>query len=272
MFKFCYNDNGLRDMKLIDAITDISKYGYDAVEISFHQNHIHPMHYDIKEVQNIKELCEELSLEIAGVAVGASDLLSDIPYEPSLINPNKEERKRRMKLLTASIDIAKELGTSNVIFASGKKMDGISSEEAMEVLCEEIKKLLAYEPSMTLLIEPEPDFFIGTTEAAIELIKKVNNDRFRMNLDLGHVIVCEEDYLNKIDKALPYAKHIHIEDIKDRVHYHLIPGTADMDFDKIFEMIKKHNYQGAISVELYNHNKKWKEALGESLSFLKQYK
>ena len=272
MFQFCYNDNGLRGMDMLKAIKNVKKYGYDAIEISFHENHIHPMHYKVEDVKKVKDLCEQLDLKIAAVAAGADNLLSDVPFEPSLIHSQKDKRALRVQLLKNSIDIAYELGTDKVIFASGKKTDEVTEEDAMDYLYNEIKELLAYNKNMTLLIEPEPGFFIGTTTKAIELIKKVADERFKLNLDLGHVNVCEKDYLDKIAKALPYAKHIHIEDFKDKVHYHLIPGTGEMDFDKIFQLIKANHFAEVISVELYTFTDNWEQALGQSISYLNNFK
>ena len=71
---------------------------------------------------------------------------------------------------------------------------------------------------------------------------------------------------------MPFTRHMHIEDIKGRVHHHEIPGEGDIDFDRVFSILHKANYAHYISVELHHHNDRWQSALSESLAFLNRYR
>lgn len=269
MFKYCYNNNGLRNMSLEDSLKNTKKIGYDAIEISFHQNHIHPLSVTNEEIYKVRSFCEKEGLKIAAIAAGADNLLSEVAFEPSLINPVVSEREKRMDLIKKSMDITQKMGVQYLIFASGKYHKEISQDDAMKILIDEVKELLNYNKEVSLLIEPEPDFFIGTSEAALKLIEKIDDDRFKMNLDIGHVYCCEDNFLEAIEKSLPHARHIHIEDIKDRIHFHEIPGEGDIDFKEVFRLLKMHRYEYYISVELYNHIENWERAMVESLAYLK---
>ena len=272
MFKLSYNSNGLRCMDPIQAINEVAKAGYDGIELSFHPAHINPLEIDYALLDRVKDALNTNHLVLASIASGCADLLSDEPYEPSLISPDQEGRKRRIDMMKNSITIAKYLNCPILSFASGFRKNEMSEEEANKILVDGIQELLRESGDLILAIEPEPDMFIGTSSSAIKLIDEIQNEYLKLNLDIGHVNCCEEDYLKKIDKALDYTVHCHIEDIKNRIHSHLIPGDGDIEFDRIWDILKKHSYPYFISVELYNHSDIWQTALEESISYLRNLK
>ncbi|MBZ9607166.1 sugar phosphate isomerase/epimerase [Clostridium estertheticum] len=268
MPKISYNTNGLRKLDLIEAINKVKKFGYDGLEMSFHDNHINPLKVSRERLLQVKKTCKDIDIDIVCIATGADKLLSYEPFEPSLINTEKEGRRKRIDLLKKSIAIAKYLEVPVLNFASGKLKEGMDKEKAMEYLCEGIDTLLKEDDKIILAIEPEPNFFVGTSAVAVELIKKINNPRFRLNLDIGHVYCCENDFYGALENSLQYTRHIHIEDIKNKVHYHEIPGEGDINFQKVFEILKKYNYEDYVSVELYNHSEMCDKALKESKEYL----
>ena len=75
-----------------------------------------------------------------------------------------------------------------------------------------------------------------------------------------------ETVVNALDRKL---FHIHIEDIKARKHYHLIPGTGDIDFAELFRILEHHNYEGFATVELYTYPHEPEAAARQALSYLK---
>ncbi|ASA25732.1 sugar phosphate isomerase/epimerase family protein [Paenibacillus donghaensis] len=269
--KVSYNTNGLRHLTIKEALKTVRNYNYDGVELSFHENHLHPLMTTRKEVEELKNFCSDHNIIISCISAGADNLLGEMPFEPSLINPNKACRSVRKDFLKRSIEIANNLNSPYLVFASGKLKDNIDRDMAYSWLLESIEELLSECGGLTLLIEPEPEFLISTSTGAIQLIKDSNNEHFKMNLDIGHVNCCEDDYLNAIDKALPFTKHIHIEDIKDRIHYHEILGQGHLDFPRIFSILSKHNYDGFVSVELYNHTGVHQKALKESYEFINKH-
>ncbi|MCX7923167.1 MAG: sugar phosphate isomerase/epimerase [Clostridia bacterium] len=269
MIKFSYNGNGLRNISIEDAIRNVALNGYDGIELSLLKNQLFPFTVNDKQLNSIKNVAADSGIKIACLATGGSDLLSDIPYEPSLITPDKEGRKKRIELLKRSIEIAKYLGSPVMNFASGFKNKEMAADDARKYFIEGVQILLDDCKELILAVEPEPDMFIGTTEAAISAIEEVNSPYFKLNLDIGHVYCSEDEYLNKIEKALDYTVHCHIEDIKNRIHHHQIPGTADIDFSSVFKILKAKGYNNFVSVELFHHADVWQQALSESIKYLK---
>ena len=268
MTKLCFNSTTLRYIDLFKALLLIKQSGYDGVELMLNDTHLHPLKQSVKEVAEIRSFCSDNDIDIVCVAAGGANVLGYEDYEPSLIHPKKFQRSLRLEFIKRSMELACYLDSPVLNINSGRPRGDISSEEAYEHLFYGFEELLKGAGDLTLVLEPEPNFFVGTTEVAIDFIKKVGSPRLRLNLDIGHVFCSEENCYENIEKALPYSRHIHIEDIKNGVHHHEIPGEGDIDFERVMSSIKRSPYEHYISVELHHHDNDWERALQESRDFL----
>ena len=270
MIPLAYNTNGLRNIPLSRAIEEVSNAGYEGIELSLHSSHFHPFETSRQKLGELKSVLGDYPVAPVCIAAGAADLLSDQPFEPSLISPEQEKRQQRIDLLCSTIDIAAFLSVPVVNFASGILKKGESPEKAEANLIEAIESCLKNAGNIILAIEPEPGMFIETSVQAISLIGKIGSAQLRLNLDIGHVQCCEEDLFGSISRSLSYVRHMHIEDIKAKVHDHEIPGEGDLDFRSIFRILKDSDYKYYLSVELYHHADVWERALRQSHQHLLQ--
>lgn len=268
MFKLCFNSTTLRNIDLFKALILIKEYGYEGVELTINDTHVHPLKNTNDRFNEIKSFCEDKGIAIVCLAAGGPNVLGDEPYEPSLINKDPRKREERLDFIKRSMELAVHLNSPVLNINSGKLRPDVSAPEAQEYLLDGIHELLTRAGDLILVLEPEPDFFIGTTQKAIEIINEVDSDKLRLNLDIGHVFCSEDDCYRHIEDSLPYARHIHIEDIKGGVHHHEIPGEGDLDFDRIIGAIKEAGYDHYVSVELHHHDSVWQRALKESRDYL----
>lgn len=268
MFKLCFNSTTLRNIDVFQALNLIKQYGYEGVELTLNDTHFHPLKHNRSKLKEIKVYSQDNEIDIVCVAAGGPDLLGDEPYEPSLIHMESSKRKERIDFIKQCIDVANDLNSPILNINSGILKEGGRPEKAYEFLYNSIHELLAQVGDLILVIEPEPNFFIGTTNQAIELIEKIDSPNLKLNLDIGHVFCSEENCYEHIKNALPYSRHIHIEDIKNGVHYHEIPGDGDIDFKEIIDLIKNAGYAHYVSVELHHHDAVWQKALKESREYL----
>ncbi len=271
MFKFCFNSTTLRNLDLFEALREVYACGYSGVELTLNESHLHPLHSSPQRVRAVADFCANNGFDLVCLAAGGENLLSAASYEPSLITDDANGRRTRIDLLKRSIQIAHQLNIPVLNFNSGRLKTGVEPARAWDDLKSAVRELLKDRGETILVLEPEPGFFIGTTADAINLIGEIAHPRLRLNLDLGHVNCSEEDCYGAIERALPYTRHIHIEDIKGRVHHHEIPGEGDIDFDRVFAAINQAKYSHYISVELHHHADIWQRALKESLAFLAPY-
>jgi hydroxypyruvate isomerase len=269
MTKFSFNSTTLRNMDVFEALSQIQDCGYDGVELTLNDSHLHPLRSSMERVLAIRDFCSDRDIQIVCVAAGGDRLLSDIPYQPSLIDLDQKGRRQRIDLLKRSIEITEILEAPILNFNSGFLPEGLSRAAANDYLRQGIGELLAEKGNVTFVVEPEPGFYIGTTSAAIKLIQEINDPRFLLNLDIGHVYCSEDDCYDAINRAMPFTRNVHIEDIKQRIHHHEIPGEGDIDFSRVFSILHRANYSHFVSVELHHHADMWQRALKESLEYLR---
>lgn len=267
--RLSFNATTLRNFDALQAMRLIREAGYDGVEIALNDTHLHPLKSRRPEILEVKHLCADLGLEIACIAAGGPTLLGSIPYEPSMINSDQRSRQGRLDAYKKSVELAQVIGCPIVNINSGMLAGDVEAARAQEYLMEGLSSLLpGLSEETTLVLEPEPGFFVGTTDKAIAVIEELGTEKLRLNLDIGHVFCCEEDCYNQVDKALPYTRHIHIEDIKGRIHHHEIPGEGDIDFGVVMHSIMGSGYPHFVSVELHHHDQMWQRALDESRDYL----
>lgn len=56
--------------------------------------------------------------------------------------------------------------------------------------------------------------------------------------------------------------------INGKVHYHEFPGNGGIDFKAVLGALKKKEYEGYVTVELYNHSDVWDSVLSQSRKYL----
>ena len=99
-------------------------------------------------------------------------------------------------------------------------------------------------------------------------MKGFDSKYLRLNFDIGHFYCVNEDPSSLILELKDYIEHFHMADIRNRVHYHLIPGMGAIDFQNVFNAINKIGYNGFVTVELYPYKENPLEAAKTSFEYL----
>ena len=73
----------------------------------------------------------------------------------------------------------------------------------------------------------------------------------KVNFDLGHAQVTDDDPATSIRALGSAIVHLHLEDIKDRVHRHLLLGDGDIDFAAVRAALAGINYAGPYVADLF---------------------
>jgi sugar phosphate isomerase/epimerase len=120
-----------------------------------------------------------------------------------------------------------------------------------------------------LAFEPEPGLLVDDM-AKFEVLKKhLTSARFGLTLDVGHVFCTETIPLRQVyGKFASLVRNIHIEDIRDRKHEHLMFGDGELDFVQILKVLSDNKYNGLINVELSRDSHRAPEVCRRSIEFL----
>lgn len=269
--KPAFSTNAFKRSSLEEAIQQIADCGYCGVEIMADVPHAYPPHMTRRRTRAVIELLHELRLSVSNVNAFTFFALGDT-WNPSWIDPEPKVRAQRVEHTENSIRLAHELGSPSVSLEPGGQLHSIMTrQEALEHyrLGLEMVHPLARELNVQLLIEPEPNLLIETSDEFLEFIGTVPYDQVGLNFDIGHFYCVGEDPAEAARKLAPWIRHVHVEDIAStREHKHLAPGQGAINFKSVVQALRDIGYDGFLTVELYLHEATARRTAQEALHFL----
>jgi L-ribulose-5-phosphate 3-epimerase len=270
-----YNTNGFAHHRLEDAIEVLAELGYQSVALTLDHHALDPYDPGLEaQLERVAGLLARHGLRSV-VETGARFLLDRWrKHQPTLLDPDPEDRAVRMGFLSRAVAVAAELGADAVSFWSGRAPDGEPEAALWPRLvagCRELAEA-ADKSGVPLAFEPEPGMFIDTMPRFAELHARVGHPRFGLTLDVGHLQCTNE---------LPIAGHVarwkdvlwnvHVEDMRQGVHDHLPFGEGEIDFAAVFAALRQAGYAGGLHVELSRHSHDAVETARRSLAFLRRF-
>ena len=219
MFKLSYSLNSADLLPVEEVCNSLLSFGYSGVELSFQRDQFDPFQISETRAEELRKYFARALIKPVCISTATTKFLSSVPHEPSLINKDEKNRALRSALIGQGIKLAEMIGIPLVSFQSGYLRDehaGLPRATVLQTLTAEIKALLAQiRGTVNLVIEPEPGMFIETIADARELISLVDDTRFGLHMDIGHVFCTEDDYLETIRTFACDVKYIHIADIQE---------------------------------------------------------
>jgi len=273
--KIAFSTNAFINYPLDTALDKISRCGYCAVEILADVPHGFELIKNPRSAGKIISVLNSSGLKISNINANTAIGLLNLPagssgFEPSLSNPDESVRKKRIRFTADVIDLALDLGADTISITTGTKSDTLIKKEQMDFFYASLDEILkiAEKKKIYVGIEPEPGLLIGSTDEAATAVQKYNSPYFGINWDAGHAESNSENLSFAIDKFGRYFFNLHIEDIKNKVHYHLIPGEGDINFKSLFYNLSCLKYDKYITVELYTYKDNPEYAAKKALDYL----
>ncbi|ENK1243349.1 sugar phosphate isomerase/epimerase family protein [Clostridium botulinum] len=262
MFKLSYSTNGLTELSFEKAVFEVEKAGFQGIELSFQKNEFNPFTLNEFDIKRIKNILENSNIKPVCISTATTFFLSDIAHEPSLLSLDYSRRKQRIDLIKKGIEIAKQIDIPIVSFQSGYlREEHIKNPltNPRELLVSGIKECLESIEDVILVIEPEPGMYIETLEDAVNLIKEVDSDNFRLHVDICHAYCTEKDYINSILKYISYTEYMHLADIKEGYNLKFVALNLEdfnnfkFDFNFASYLIYVNDYKGFIFISENNY-------------------
>ena len=267
--RFGYNTNGFAHHKLEDALEIVAEDGYTGVALALDIYHCNPFTVEEADLTRLRQLLEKLNLRVV-IETGARYLLNPRrKHYPSLVSA--EGRQIRIEFLRRAIDIGAALRAECVSFWSGVAEPEVSEHQAWDWLVTGGLALTehAKRRGVQLAFEPEPGMLVDDM-AKFEVLKKhLSTNRFGLTLDVGHVFCTETVPFRQVfGKIANMIRNIHLEDIRERKHEHLMFGEGSLDFENILKVIRDNKYTGLINVELSRDGHRAPDVAQRALAFL----
>jgi S-ribosylhomocysteine lyase LuxS involved in autoinducer biosynthesis/sugar phosphate isomerase/epimerase len=250
--------------------------GYSGVEVCFNKNQFNPFILDDNKLAKLYQEILDLNLNIVALSTATTFFLSPIPHEPSLISIGNDERNKRIDVVKHGIRVARHLKIPIVSFQSGylreyhKTTSDIDINNMLVTSIQSILATILPDDNITLVIEPEPGMYIETIAEALQLINKVNDNRFKLHLDICHAYCSEKKYLDAIRNNLHHVAYMHLANIKSGYNLKFTSIDTKKSISKNIEQ-NKDGYLYYIQNEnrflfIENKNKEYLTGLNEDTS------
>lgn len=256
--RLAFSTNAYLRFPFDEAADRIAAIGYEGLELLADVPHAWPAGLLNGPKQAIRAALARNKLEFSNVNAFMMNAINDYrqPYwYPSFIEPDPHYRRVRIDHTRRALSLCAELGAPHITTEPGGPIaPGQTRQQAIDLFVEVLKPLAehAHKEGVLLLIEPEPELLLETTDQYLEVAERVNAPSIGLNFDVGHAFCVREDLPRAIAKLAPHIRHYHFEDIANtRVHHHLVPGTGVIDFAEVIAAIRKTGYNGWLTVELY---------------------
>lgn len=173
-------------------------------------------------------------------------------FLPSDLKIFKSNNDTIIKYAEIIFERAEKANIHTIIFANGSSRIiplSYSPTLAKKQFIILLKKLgkIAQKHKIILCIEPinkQETNFITSIPEAISILKEVNNANIKLCVNYFHMRK-ENEALSNIELAASYIHHVHIAEMPMRT----APGFNGDDFTPLFEILRKINYKGKISIE-----------------------
>ncbi|MFZ3045307.1 MAG: sugar phosphate isomerase/epimerase family protein [Desulfatirhabdiaceae bacterium] len=250
---FGYSTNAYVRFSLEESFKKIAALGFNGVEIMCDRPHLYPPDYSSPDISRLIRCLKETGLKVTNLNSFTLFAVGDT-YLPSWIEPEKARRNIRIQHTLDCLNLARDLGCTNISIPPGGPLENMDRNEAFRLFYEGLDQVIPTAESLKirLLIEPEPNLLLERTREFQEFIKPIQSPWVGLNFDIGHFFCAGENPSDAFETLFHLIGHVHIEDIAGtRVHQHLIAGLGVIDFPEIFQRMTALNYAGDISLELY---------------------
>jgi xylose isomerase len=222
---------------------------------------IYPAEFGEQQVDQVRLLLEKHNLEIAGIIVDVYGLPKWM--YGSLTSRDKEIRRDAVQLSQEAMDVANKLGCKTLTLWLGQ--DGYDYpfqadyEKGWSWLVEGVRETAEYRSDVNVsleykLKEPRTHLYIGTVGKAILLTKEVGLRNVGVTIDVGHALVANENPSESIALLNRDGKLFHVH-FNDNYRYWdddmLVASVHLWEYVEVFYWLRKINYEGWISLDVY---------------------
>lgn len=265
--KFAICNETFQDWPFDKAFSFAKECGYDGVEIA-----PFTLAADVKDVSGAqRDQVRQQALDAGLEVVGLHWLLAKTEGY-YVTSPDEAVRKRTIDYFKQLAQLCHDLGGSVLVFGSPQQrslLPGVSQQQATDYAAgvlqqavpvfEQCDVVLALEP-----LGPEETDFLNTAEEARELIERIGSPHCRLHLDVKAMSSETESVPDIIRGNTDLTAHFHANDPNRQG-----PGFGEVDFVPIFEALGQVDYQGWISVEVFDYEPGIERLVSDSITYMR---
>ena len=214
-------------------------------------------------------------------ALQAGISLCCLSTHQGFLNPNVEVRQRSIDSTIRSVEIAYKLGIPIIRVNTGTwgttgnfnelmanrgiepPREGYTDEDGFGWVVESFEKVLPTAEKCGVVLGLENHWGLGRTpEGLLRIVEAMKSPWFQALLDTGNFL---EDPYEKLDQVMPKAVFVQAKTYYGGGLWY----TLDLDYGRIGEILRKHNYRGFVSLE-FEGRESATTAIPKSLELLRK--
>lgn len=252
-----------------DACRAIRQAGYTGIEIAPFTLAEDPATVTAAQRREYRDIIGSEGLEFVGL-----HWLMVSPKGLHVTTPDAALRARSWKHIDHLIDLCADLGPNGVmVFGSPYQRattGGLSRAEATRHYVGGLASVAPHAAGrgVTVLIEALPVGqcdVVQTLDEAAELVREINSPAIRTMFDVHNAIDEVEPHARLVEKHYDLIRHIHVQELDGR---HC--GTGNYDFKPLFEVLRRWQYPGWVSLEAFDFTPGAERLANESLRYLEK--
>ena len=229
------------ELQIAKATRLVADAGFDALEISPWT----PRNLSHAGVKNLRASLRRNGLRFSGFT-------AIYPPEMTLASPSPASRRANIIYTNRLIELAYSLNGRVLVWGSPRSRDipkGVPFRQAYSWLVELLKTSgrLADDRDIRIAIEPINRFestTIHNAREALAMARLVNHESVGIAYDTFHTSLEEDSFTEPIVLAGRYLAAVHVSDCNRK-----IPGKGHIDFEPIFDTLKRVGYEGFVTLE-----------------------
>ncbi len=261
--KFAVCNEIFEDANLAEAYAFARETGYTGLEVAPFTLGDAPTRLTSEQRQEFSNQARDAGLEI----IGLHWLL--VKTEGYHLTTNQHSvRKKTQDYFEELIELCADLGGSIMVLGSPKQRSftaPMTHADAMKNAADTLSGVteLLEKYGVTIAIEPlgpGEGNFLNLASQGVALIKMIDHPNIRLHLDVK-AMSSEPEPVDKIIKDnKAYTVHVHANDPNL-----LGPGMGEFDQRPVFKALHETNYQGWVSVEVFDFKLGYEEILRQSM-------
>ena len=254
----------------IEKVFDYAaQLGYDAVELAPFTLGETASDISAAERKRIREAAEAAGIEIAGL-----HWLLVKPEGLYINHPDTIIRKTTQNYLKELIDLCADLGGRVLVHGSPQQRNVKEDWDPLETwklaretfqICAEAAGLRDVFYCLEALTTADTNF-INTIDEALQMVDEIGHPNFQTMLDCRSIHASAKAELPSVLRAALETgklKHVHVNDPNGRG-----PGFGNLQFTPLLKILRDADYQGYISVEVFDFAPDPQAIAGRSIGYL----
>jgi L-ribulose-5-phosphate 3-epimerase len=253
-------------LSIDQCIDEAARLGFDGVEILHMQMESDAPAY----LQRLKQRAFVNGLDLCGFST-----------HQDFVSPDADERQQNVDHTIRCIELAYALGIPTIRVNTGRwgttkdfdtlmanrgiepNLEGYTDDDGFAWVIESLEKCVPTAERCGVTMGLENHWGLGRTpEGVLRIIEAVDSPWLQATLDTGNFL---EDPYDRLELMAPSAVLVQAKTYYGGGIWY----TLELDYMRIAELLRRHNYRGYISLE-YEGKEDWRTAIPRSLEVLRE--